>query len=66
MTAREAFALDLIKEKPDFFSFLTDMESMGISVIRPGQITTREFKQDFSRFFVSMNESGIVTGGHFG
>ena len=37
----------------------------GRQVVMPGQVTTKEFRTDNSRYFVSLDEQGRVIGGRF-
>lgn len=36
-----------------------------VHLVLPGDITTREFRMDNSRYFAVLNEAGRITGGRF-
>lgn len=37
----------------------------GLNVVMPGDITTKEFRTDNSRYFVDLDAQGRVSGGRF-
>lgn len=37
----------------------------GVALVLPGQIATKEFRTDRSRYFAELNAAGRITGGRF-